>query len=291
MLDIVNEHAHRVRFATRNAESIVWRNILKRYVARQKLDPKHLTVSVVSWQQPDREHIDQLTRLVDGVRGGSFVIDGDEPITMDVTTETATIADPDSERSALSGDEDSPQMIDAKPAEPAAVGGPEMVSQPVMEGGPAVVADPVGATRERAQAAVEKGTVSGAVVEAREKVRSLWAKLGGDKAATDASGHVSACWNVLTGCGFETLQEALTTPDLAWIGQLVGGLEEIQLKRASATAHAKRSVSDEKPGPPAAADGGSPVMRPPPAPPNETITEGYPPPAHRLFDADNAPPR
>lgn len=268
MLDVINEHAHRVRFATRNAETIVRRNVLKRFVGRQKLDAS-LTVNVVSWQQVDREHVAEIARLIDEVKGGSFKLDG-EPVNLD--QETTTVQTPDDEAAALRGDpEDGAHIID-QDAEPSAPDAPHPFD-------PAKVETAV-ATKEEAQAAVGAGTVSGETIEARLRVKKLWAELGGDDSLTDTGSAAPECWNALTGCGFENLEEALKTPDPSWLGQLAGALEAIQLKRANAEAKEKtrrqrNAKAKEQPGTrpeaPKATDGGALAM-------------GDTPPAGKLFN-------
>ena len=90
-LDVMSAHTHRVRFATRIAESILKRRILTAFVGRRKPTvgkDKSLTVSITSWQQADREHIEELVKQVKSVRSGQFLI-GDEPV--DLQQETATV--------------------------------------------------------------------------------------------------------------------------------------------------------------------------------------------------------
>ncbi len=90
-LDVVSEHAHRVRFATRIAETIVKRRILTAFIGRRKPTLSQngaLTVSVTSWQQADREHIEELVKQTQSVRGGQLIIGG-EPV--ELQEDTATV--------------------------------------------------------------------------------------------------------------------------------------------------------------------------------------------------------
>lgn len=89
-LDVVSEHAHRVRFATRIAETIAKRRILAAFIGRRKPtlnQDKSMTVSVTSWQQADREHIEELVKQAKNVRGGQLLMGG-EPIEMQEDTAT-----------------------------------------------------------------------------------------------------------------------------------------------------------------------------------------------------------
>lgn len=103
MLDVIKEHASRVRFATRNAETIVKRNILKWFIGRAKLVPNDLSVTVVAWPQADRENLAEVQSMVERAAAGEAIVDGMEtPLT--VEKETVKIEDVDEEAGALAGE-------------------------------------------------------------------------------------------------------------------------------------------------------------------------------------------
>lgn len=90
-LDVVSDHAHRVRFATRIAETIVKRRILMAFTGRRKPTvnkDRSLTVSIISWQQADREHIEQLVKQVQSIRSGQLRLDGES---IEMQQESATV--------------------------------------------------------------------------------------------------------------------------------------------------------------------------------------------------------
>lgn len=105
VIGVLAEHANRVRFATRNAETIVKRNILKKFIGRAKLDAS-LTVQVMAWPQADRESIDEVAKLVERASSGRVVLDA--PITgtppLKIEKQTAEVKDVDAEAAMLAGE-------------------------------------------------------------------------------------------------------------------------------------------------------------------------------------------
>lgn len=116
MLEVVSGHAHRVRFATRNAETIVKRNILKRFMGLAQLDDNQdgwCTVPVMAWPQADRETIEEVERLVQRAQDG--IVDIATPLKIE---SAQTILDSaDGERAALVGEshEDGSAPVDFEP--------------------------------------------------------------------------------------------------------------------------------------------------------------------------------
>lgn len=123
-LDVVSEHSHRVRFATRIAETIVKRRILTSFIGRRKPTinkDRSLTVSVTSWQQADREHIEELVKQVQSVRSGQLLLGGEA---VEMSQDTATV-DHDTESEVIA--EETPEADGASfPAEAA----PDSEQQP-----------------------------------------------------------------------------------------------------------------------------------------------------------------
>lgn len=112
VLDIVEDHAHRVRFATRNAETIVKRNILKRFAGREKLDDS-LCVDVVSWQTVDHAHLAEIAAKIKDAEGGKMTFRGERVEVADA--EFATV-NPEADEAALVGsEEDAPREPDDDP--------------------------------------------------------------------------------------------------------------------------------------------------------------------------------
>ncbi len=112
VLDLIDNHVHRVRFAVRNAETIAWRRVLKVFVGQQKLDPTDLSVSVTAWPQPDRQNIHDIDQMVREAQSGSATLGG-EPVA--VQSVSAAVDDPEEADRELSGEAD-------EDAEPLAAG-------------------------------------------------------------------------------------------------------------------------------------------------------------------------
>lgn len=245
MLQIIAEHAHRCRFATRNAETIVWRNILKRFVGRQKLGDS-FGVTVTAWQQPDREHVDQLVNLVESASGGSFQIDGD---IVNVETDSVTVADPESEAEALTGEEH--EDAAREPFEPQRIG--QNVSSVVQDATQAPPPPPV---------------VSPGVRAARKAIVAL----------VDELGEADAL-KALNGAGFADVREVMGALDERWLDQGVEALQQVKMERIAAKQRKQHTAGKEREAANAASDGGSPAMGPAP-----DSTNAASPTGDALFD-------
>lgn len=149
VLDIVSEHANRVRFASRNAETVVKRNILKKFLGIDAVG-EDLTISVTSWPQADRESIQEIGDVVERAETGQFVVDGE---TVQVEHCADVVDDIEDEDAALAGEHD----------EEAARDEPEATDEGVAPVTPKPAADPEVAKR-------------------RAKIRELYAKLPEDVA-------------------------------------------------------------------------------------------------------------
>ncbi len=255
VLDIISEHANRCRFATRNAVTIVWRNILKLWTGRSKLD-KTRQISVVSWQQPDREHIDQIAELVSSASGGSFMVEGEQ---VTVETQTSMVADPDTEAEGITGEVHEDATPDADPDKPyltnhTAGMGTDEPKPPAMP------------------------QVSRDVIEARQKITQQYN-------APDE--NRDAIMRALNGAGFASIAEACSTTNLDWLREGIEALNRVKMERIAAkqreqsAAVAARKAADAPDEPPADADGGSPAMAPaepaqPATPPDELFDAGPP---------------
>jgi hypothetical protein len=90
VLDLIENHVHRIRFCTRLAETIAWRRILTVFIGQQKLDPKNPSVVVTSWPQSDREGMSDIEELVRQAASGQAMVDG-EPVQFQA--ETAKLED------------------------------------------------------------------------------------------------------------------------------------------------------------------------------------------------------
>ncbi|MDZ4250361.1 MAG: hypothetical protein U0990_09760 [Candidatus Nanopelagicales bacterium] len=103
VLDVIDNHAHRIRFCTRNAETIARRRVLKVFVGQQKLDPKWPAVYVTAWPMPDRENVNDLKAIVDAAQSGATTVDG---LPAQLTTAESSLADPDEHDAELAGEVD-----------------------------------------------------------------------------------------------------------------------------------------------------------------------------------------
>lgn len=131
VLDIIKEHATRARFASRIFGTILERNILKRFIGRELLGPD-LCVKVISWQQADRESIQEIASIVQRAEEGVFDVDdekGDEKV--EVQSESVLVDSPEAEGAALVGEHEEDAPRDDTP--PADAGIAPIVSKPIVD--------------------------------------------------------------------------------------------------------------------------------------------------------------
>lgn len=135
VLDIIGEHANRVRFASRTFATILERNILKRFVGRELLGDD-LCVRVVSWQQADRESIQEIVALVERAEDGVIDIEG-KKVEVHTESEDVVVDDPEQENAALAGeaeedaprDDDPPSDAGVDPVAPTPTADPEVAKR------------------------------------------------------------------------------------------------------------------------------------------------------------------
>lgn len=231
VLDIIEGHTNFIRHVSARVITMAQRNVIKKWIGRHRLDPQNLTVSVVSWQQPDREHIEQVVKIMDDISGGRLRLAGQD---VPLLVESDTVDDPDQLREAIGGDLEDGEV----PSEP-----PE-IEEPVLPPPPpkalptgSAASDPAGASP---------------IFALQTKVRNLYGELGGDEN--------EECVRCLGSVGFGSLGE-LGCGDTAWLQQAVDALLALQLKRANETAQTKRSkAAKPKPKEDKAPDGGSKAM-------------------------------
>ena len=113
VLDVIEENANRVRFASRNAETIARRRILKVFAAQNKVDPATMSVTVTAWVQSDRKGMHDIKDMIEKAEGGAFEIEG-QPVENQNVAESITL---DDEQEALGGrlDADEPSQDDEDP--------------------------------------------------------------------------------------------------------------------------------------------------------------------------------
>lgn len=238
VLDIIADHANFIRHVSARVITMAQRNVIKKWIGRHRLDPANPTVTVVSWQQPDREHIEQVVRIMDDISGGRLRLGGQD---VPLFTESDTVDDPDQLREAIGADLEDGEI----PSEP-----PETV-QPkprTLHPAPPEKALPTGSTTD--------GPAGASHLAIQKEARALYVELGGEEDET--------CMQCLTGVGFESIDELSGFVDTAWLQQAVDALLALQLKRANEAAQRKRSEAPQpKPKEDNAPDGGSKAMDPP----------------------------
>ena len=158
VLSLIQEHINRQKFAERNAQTIVRRNLLKRFYAAAKLGER-LTVAVVGWPQIDRE-LRELRDVAMSANSGKISLDG-EVIDVDRTTADVSSEEADA---ALAGqvDEDMSQLDDDE------VGAPGVDVPQARKPFEPPLSTEVEVLREKFTKAIESGI----------DVDKLWAALG-----------------------------------------------------------------------------------------------------------------
>lgn len=111
VIDLVSEHATRVRFASRNADTVNKRNILKKFLGVDAVGEDRM-ICVTSWVQADKDDFQAIADMVERAESGVFVIDKEE---VTVERQTQIVDDIEQESVALGDehDEEAPRRDDA----------------------------------------------------------------------------------------------------------------------------------------------------------------------------------